>query len=154
MGIGLDRALMLRKGIDDIRALRSADPRIAAQMLNLERYRPVSALPPIQRDLSIAVDATMTAEELGDTVRSTLGERSGAVESIEVVAQTSYLELSLAARRRLGIAPGQKNVLLRIVLRDLERTLTSAEANELRDEIYAALHGGSVMSWAAKETQL
>jgi phenylalanyl-tRNA synthetase alpha chain len=43
---------------------------------------------------------------------------------------------------------------LRIVLRDLERTLTSAEANELRDEIYAALHRGSVMSWAAKETQL
>jgi phenylalanyl-tRNA synthetase alpha chain len=154
MGMGLDRMLMLRKGIDDIRALRSADPRIAAQMLNLERYRPVSALPPIQRDLSIAVDATPTAEELGDTVRSTLGQRSSAVESIEVVAQTSYLELSLAARRRLGISPGQKNVLLRIVLRDLERTLTSAEANQLRDAIYSVLHRGSVMTWAARETQL
>ena len=106
------------------------------------------SLPPIQRDLSIAVDTALTAEELGDAVRSTLGERSGAIESIEVVAQTSYLELSLAARRRLGISPGQKNVLLRVVIRDLERTLTAAEANALRDAIYAALHAGSVQAWA------
>jgi phenylalanyl-tRNA synthetase alpha chain len=154
MGIGLDRMLMLRKDIDDIRALRSTDPRIATQMLSLERYRPVSSLPPIQRDLSIAVDAATAAEELGDAVRTTLAERSAAVESIEVVSQTSYLELSLPARRRLGISPGQKNVLLRLVLRDLERTLTSAQANRLRDEIYAVLHRGSVMTWAAKETQI
>src|SRR5438094_974774 len=32
LGMGLDRALMLRKGIDDIRTLRSADPGIQAQM--------------------------------------------------------------------------------------------------------------------------
>ena len=30
MGIGLDRAVMLRKGIGDIRLLRSDDPRVAA----------------------------------------------------------------------------------------------------------------------------
>jgi phenylalanyl-tRNA synthetase alpha chain len=154
MGIGLDRMLMLRKGIDDIRALRSEDPRIASQMLDLQRYRPVSSLPPIQRDLSIAVDTSMSAEEIGDTVRSTLGERSRAVESIEVVSQTSWLELSIAAQRRLGIGPHQKNVLLRLVIRDLERTLTSAEANQLRDEVYAVLHQGSVKTWAAKEMQI
>jgi phenylalanyl-tRNA synthetase alpha chain len=45
-------------------------------------------------------------------------------------------------------------VLLRLVIRDLERTLTSAEANVLRDEIYAALHCGSVKTWASKEMQL
>jgi phenylalanyl-tRNA synthetase alpha chain len=39
---------------------------------------------------------------------------------------------------RLGMEPAQSNVLLRIVLRDLTRTLTDAEANELRDRIYAA----------------
>jgi phenylalanyl-tRNA synthetase alpha chain len=42
MGVGLDRMLMLRKRIDDIRVLRSTDPRIAAQMLDLAPYRPVS----------------------------------------------------------------------------------------------------------------
>jgi phenylalanyl-tRNA synthetase alpha chain len=154
MGIGLDRMLMLRKGIEDIRALRSNDPRIQAQMLDLAPYRPVSSQPPIYRDLSVAVAAEATAEELGDQVRSSLAAASGSIESVEMLSETSYLDLSLAARRRLGITPRQKNVLLRLVIRDLERTLTSAEANELRDAVYAVLHRGSVRMWASKEMQL
>lgn len=154
MGIGLDRMLLLRKGIEDIRALRSEDPRIQAQMLDLEPYRPVSSQPPIYRDLSVAVAEEANAQELGDQVRSSLAAASASIESVEVLAETSYLDLSLAARRRLGIAPRQKNVLLRLVIRDLERTLTSAEANELRDAVYAVLHRGSVKTWASKEMQL
>jgi phenylalanyl-tRNA synthetase alpha chain len=38
---------------------------------------------------------------------------------------------------------------LRIVLRALDRTLTHAECNALRDEIYAALHCGTVWEWAS-----
>jgi phenylalanyl-tRNA synthetase alpha chain len=34
------------------------------------------------------------------------------------------------------------------VLRDLERTLTTDEANRLRDDIYAALHRGTSGQWA------
>ena len=150
MGIGLDRMLMLRKGIDDIRALRSSDPRIAKQMLDLNSYRAVSHQPPIRRDLSIAVAPSLTAEELGDRVRSTLGERCKNIEEIAIVSETPYLELSSEARQRLGMAPHHKNVLLRIVIRDLEHTLTSEEANELRDDIYEAIHEGTVKSWAAR----
>ena len=150
MGVGLDRMLMLRKGIDDIRVLRSADPRIARQMLDLEPYRPVSDQPAIRRDLSIAVDESATAAQLCDRVREVVGPRSSSIEAIEVLSATSYGELGAAARERLGIAPRQKTVLLRIVIRDLERTLESAEANRLRDEIYAALHEGGVHSWAAR----
>ncbi|HMN43081.1 MAG TPA: hypothetical protein PKE27_00770 [Povalibacter sp.] len=152
MGLGLDRLLMLRKGIDDIRLLRSDDPRVARQMLDLEPWRPVSSQPAIQRDLSIAVAAAVTAEELGDRVRAVLGERSDALEEIRVIAETPWLDLSLAARRRLGIASTQKNVLLRLVIRDVSRTLTSAQANVLRDEVYAALHEGSVATWASRES--
>jgi phenylalanyl-tRNA synthetase alpha chain len=36
-----------------------------------------------------------------------------------------------------------------VVLRDLERTLTAAEANALRDRIYAALHRGASHQWAS-----
>ena len=154
MGIGLDRMLMLRKGIEDIRVLRSSDPRIQAQMLDLQPYRAVSAQPPIYRDLSVAVAEEASAEELGDRVRSSLAAASGSIESVEVLSETSYLDLSLAARRRLGIEPRQKNVLLRLVIRDLERTLTAAEANELRDAVYAILHEGTVRTWASKEMQL
>src|SRR6266702_6991756 len=105
MGIGLDRMLMLRKGIDDIRALRSTDPRIHRQMLDLAPYRAVSAQPAIQRDVSIAVNAALTAEELGDRVRSALGEDCKNIEEIAVVSESPYRELSNGARHRLGMSP-------------------------------------------------
>jgi phenylalanyl-tRNA synthetase alpha chain len=50
---------------------------------------------------------------------------------------------------RLGIADGQKNVLVRLTLRALDRTLTRRECDELRDRVYAALHRGSAWEWAA-----
>jgi phenylalanyl-tRNA synthetase alpha chain len=148
MGLGLDRLLMLAKGIDDIRILRSADPRVAAQMLGLAPYQPVSSQPPIRRDLSVAVDASRTPEELGDRVRQALGERVESLESVEVLTETEYDAVPPPARARIGQQPGQKNVLVRIVIRDLVRTLTSQEANRLRDAVYAALHEGTAWQWA------
>jgi len=150
MGVGLDRALMLRKGIDDIRLLRSSDPRVAAQMRDLDPYRPVSAQPPVRRDLSIAAAPETTAEELGDRVRAALGDRADAVEAIEVLAETPGEELPPQAAERLGVQPGQKNVLLRVVLRHPTKTLTDAEANELRDAVYTAVHEGTEWTWAAR----
>ena len=150
MGMGLDRLLMLRKGIPDIRLLRVRDPRIAEQMQDLAPYRVVSAMPPVSRDLSIAVDGDDTAEDLGDRVRSALGERAAAVESVEVVTKTAHDALPVAARARIGLGPDQKNLLVRVVLRDLDRTLTASEANLLRDRIYAALHRGTAHQWAAR----
>jgi phenylalanyl-tRNA synthetase alpha chain len=149
MGLGLDRILMLRKGIDDIRLLRSPDPRIRAQLLDLAPYRPVSSMPAVRRDLSVVLDAGALPEELGDAVRSALGERADEIESVELLSETAYAALPAAARARLGIAPGQKNVLLRVTLRALQRTLTHAECNALRDAIYAALHRGTRWEWAA-----
>jgi len=150
MGLGLDRLMMLRKQIPDIRLLRAADPRIAEQMRDLAPYRAVSAMPPVSRDLSIAADAGDTAEDLGDRVRAALGEQAAAVESVAVVSETPYDALPAAARARIGLQPGQHNLLVRVVLRDLERTLTAVEANELRDRIYGALHRGAAHQWAAR----
>lgn len=150
MGIGLDRALMLRKGIDDIRLLRSLDHRVVTQMRDLDPYRPVSTQPPVRRDLSIAVAAQTTAEELGDRVRAALGDRADAVETIDVLAETPAEDLPDHAAARLGIEARQKNVLLRVVLRHPTRTLSDHEANELRDAVYAALHEGTEWSWAAR----
>jgi phenylalanyl-tRNA synthetase alpha chain len=148
MGLGLDRLLMVRKGIDDIRLLRSRDPRVAAQMRDLDPYVPVSAMPPVRRDLSLAIDDDVHAEELGDRVREALGQDARSVESVEVLAVTPAADLPDAARARLGIRDRQRNVLLRVVLRDLERTLTTEEANRLRDRIYLALHRGDNHQWA------
>jgi phenylalanyl-tRNA synthetase alpha chain len=153
MGLGLDRILMLRKGLDDIRLLRSADPRIASQLLDLEPYVPVSSMPAVRRDLSLALAEEDTPEELGDAVRAALGDRAELVESVEVLSETPYRALPPAAVARMGIAPGQKNVLLRVVLRALDRTLTHEECNALRDAIYAALHRGTAWEWAARPVE-
>lgn len=150
LGMGLDRLLMLIKGVPDIRLLRATDPRIGAQMLNLEPYRAVSAMPPIRRDLSVAVDASDTAEDLGDRVRDALGPNAAQVEAVEILSRTAYSALPPAARARLGAREGQDNVLVRLVLRDLERTLTDHDANVLRDRIYAAIHRGATHQWAAR----
>lgn len=150
MGMGLDRLLMLRKGLDDIRLLRSANPRIASQLLDLEPYRPVSSMPEVRRDVSLVLEEAQTPEELGDAVRAALGDRAELVESVQVLSETPCSALPPSAVKRMGIAPGQKNVLLRVVLRALDRTLTHDECNTLRDDLYAALHRGTAWEWAAR----
>lgn len=147
MGLGLDRLTMLAKGIADIRLLRSADPRVATQMRDLKPYRPVSMLPAARRDLSLAVPETLDAELLGDRVRTILGTEAVAVEEVVVLSETAYVDLPEPARARLGMTTGHKNILVRLILRDLERTLTSAQANRLRDLVYAGLHVGSAAQW-------
>ena len=149
MGIGLDRAVMLRKGIDDIRLLRSEDPRVAGQMRDLEAYREVSAQPPARRDLSIACAPGLTGEDLGDRVRGALSvEQAEWVEEVGVAARAPAAELPPVARERIGIADDQENLLVRVVLRHPTRSLAKAEANALRDRIYAAMHEGSEWEWA------
>ena len=145
MGTGLDRLLMLRKGIADIRLLRSEDPRIAGQMLDLAPYRPVSLMPPVRRDVSVAVGPDMDAghEAIGDRIREALGADAAVIESVEVLAETAYRDVPPAARQRLGIEPSQRNLLIRLVLRPVDRTLTDSDANLLRDRVYTALHEGT-----------
>lgn len=142
LGMGLDRALMLRKGIDDIRLLRSADPRVRGQMSDLSPYNPVSAMPPMRRDLSIVCADDVDAEVLGDAARSVLGQESDVLAGLEVLAITPASQLPEGAVTRLGLVAGQANVLVRLTLQSLERTLTSTEANVVRNRVYKALHEG------------
>jgi phenylalanyl-tRNA synthetase alpha chain len=143
VGMGLDRLLMLAKGIPDIRLLRSGDPRVASQMLNLTRYQRVSVMPAITRDLSVAVPADDDEETLGDRVREALGADADRVEEVSVLSATACEQLPATAIARLGASPGQQNLLVRVVLRDLDTTLTNEAANALRDRIYRALHQGT-----------
>ena len=146
LGLGLDRALMLRKGIRDIRLLRSENPDIQAQLLDLHPYRPVSVMPEVRRDLSLVLGSVAEAdvELLGDRARTALGAESEVLAALEIRAVTAAPELPPAAVERLRLAPGQVNVLLRLVLQPLDRTLTDGEANLLRDRVYLALHRGQV----------
>jgi phenylalanyl-tRNA synthetase alpha chain len=147
MGLGLDRLVMLAKGIGDIRLLRSDDERIARQMLDLAPYRPVSRQPAARRDLSVMVRQELDPEGVGDRIREALGEDVARVESADVLSETDYERLPPAAIERMGAAPGQKNLLVRLTIRDVGRTLTSGEANEVRNRVYRALHEGTRAEW-------
>ncbi|MEM6634108.1 MAG: hypothetical protein AAF694_30810 [Bacteroidota bacterium] len=148
MGLGLDRILMLRKGMKDVRLVASPHPKIAGQMLNLDPYQEVSLMPAIQRDLSLVVAEAMDVETLGDQVREALGTEASLIERVEILSEHAYEDLPEKVHQKLGMAPGQKNTLLRIVLQALDRSLTDVEANQYRNRIYAALHQGTKWEWA------
>jgi phenylalanyl-tRNA synthetase alpha chain len=142
MGIGLDRLAMLIKQIDDIRLLRSSDPRIARQMLTLDRYEPVSKQPATHRDMSICV-ADPDMELLGDRVREVLEERGEWVENVELIQASDYASVPEMARTRLGMSPGQQNLLIRVTLRSLAGSISKGDANRVYDLVYFELHEGT-----------
>lgn len=76
---------------------------------------------------------------MGDRIRGAIGVDADCVEEVALLAVTAPTELSAAARARLGLRDDQVNALVRVTLRHLSRTLTSAEANALRSRIWRAL---------------
>ena len=142
-GWGLDRLVMLVKGIDDIRLLRSNHPRIAAQMTNLEPYRQVSNQPSISRDMSIVTAIDTELEDICEQIIEVLSNDAELLESVDILSQTHYHQLPPQAIQRLGIQPNQKNLLVRIILRSLHSSVTNQKANILRDLVYQKIHQGS-----------
>jgi len=142
MGIGLDRMVMLIKGMDDIRLLRTEDPRIKRQMTNLDPYVSVSKYPPIKQDMSVAIPMDTTEEDVCEIIRDVMGSDANVIEEVKIVSETPYDKLPPQAIERLGIKPNQKNLLIRVILRSHERSLRHEEANEMRNRMYKALNQG------------
>ena len=142
MGIGLDRSVMIRKSINDIRILRSSDSRISEQMLNLDKYKEISNYPSVSNDISIAISSDINDELLGDKIRELI-TNSDWIEEIKIKSETSYSDLPTHVRERLGMRESMKNVLIKITLRALDRTLTKEETNSLIKDLYLKIHEGT-----------
>jgi len=143
LGMGLDRLTMLRKGIPDIRLLRDSNERVQAQMQDLRPWSAVSRLPSISRDISVAVSPGLSEEVLTERMLQAAGDCSGWVEEMQIKGRWVSSELPPQAIERLGLLADQENVLLRVVLRDCSRSITTAEANALYERIQSALHEGA-----------
>ena len=87
------------------------------------------------------MDQFINEEELGDKIRRLLPEIH-CIESLLIKAETLYADLPPVAHQRMGMKPGQKNVLLQLTIRHLTRTLTDTEANNIRNQVYQLLHEG------------
>lgn len=142
-GFGLDRLVMALKAVPDVRYLRSNEPRIAAQMRNTEKFKGVSSMPPISRDMSYCVPETDTEEDINESIKDAFGDKAVLVENVKIISRTKYKDLPPVAVERLGASPDQDNVLVNITLRHPDVTLTKKEANELYDMVYPKLNKGS-----------
>jgi len=146
LGLGLERLVMIIKEIDDIRILYSQKEEIKSQMKNLNKYKKVSNQPSIKRDLSIAVNKDLNEEELTEIILNHVPQDvENIIESISIVTETSYEELPKVAIDRLGMNKSQKNILLRIVLRDLDKSLIHEEADKVHSDIYNLIHKGTLV---------
>jgi len=66
-----------------------------------------------------------------------------------VLSRTPADRLPAGARARMGIGEAHENLLVSVLLRHPTRSLSKAEANRLRDRIYAAIHDDDAHEWAA-----
>jgi phenylalanyl-tRNA synthetase alpha chain len=142
-GMGLDRLTMILKDIPDIRYLRSTNEKIAIQMKNLLPYVEISHQPALKRDLSYCVPVEHVEEDINEDIRRAMGNEVDILESVEILSTTSYNELPENVRTRLGCTPELKNILVRITLRHLSKTLTKEEGNSLYEKIYRLVNKGA-----------
>ena len=143
LGMGLDRLVMSLKHLSDIRYIRSTEPRIAKQMLNIDRFKEVSNKPPISRDMSYCVPKNYTEEDICEEIKEAFGDEAYLIEDVKIGARTKFNDLPQIAKDRLGASKGQDNVLVKIVLRHPDKTLTKEQANVLYDQAYPRLNRGS-----------
>lgn len=141
LGMGLDRLVMIVKGIDDIRILKSEDPRIKRQMLNLNRFVAVSDQPATKRVLSYSTSTDKTEEDVCEEIRDELGQESIYIEEIQYT-EILYEELPAKARENLGIHPDQKNIVVTLVFRSPEGSLQRAMVNDWMKRLYPILNKG------------
>ncbi len=150
LGMGIERLIMARKNLPDIRLIRSTDPRVISQMSNFERFKLVSNQPAIKRDMSYCVDKNDTEEDICDQIKHVFGEKSYLIEEVQILSRTPYDKLEPIAVERLGAKPDQDNILVRITLRHPDVTLTKAESAELYDMAYPLLHEGVTSGYIVK----
>ena len=151
LGMGVERLIMARKNLPDIRLIRSTDPRVLSQMTNLETFKQVSNQPAMNRDMSYCVDKNDTEEDICENIRKVFGENADLLEEVKILSRTSCDNLEPIAKQRLGVRPSQDNVLVRITLRHPDKTLTKQESAKLYDEAYPKLHQGDTSGYIVKK---
>jgi phenylalanyl-tRNA synthetase alpha chain len=93
--------------------------------------------------MSYVVPQEYVEEDISVDVREALGSKLDTLESVEVLSETPYADLPNNIRERLGCNPSQKNILVRITLRHLERSITNEEANQIYEDIYGKINKGT-----------
>lgn len=147
-GWGLDRLVMVRKGLPDIRLLRDPLPAIARQIEHLKPWKEISRQPTAVRELSLARPAGESEEALTELLLAALPE--GAEECLQEIGMGGLWEanaLPAAALQRLGMREGQENRLVRLVWQSPSRSIGRHEVNAWSRSLYRAAHAGTAWDY-------
>ena len=93
------------------------------------RFQAVSVFPQIRRDLSFTVDAAETFSRIAEHVSVAASSRLKELRIFDVYVGK-------------GVESGRKSVALGLILQDISRTLTDAEADETVAAVIASLKNG------------
>lgn len=142
-GWGLDRLVMVRKQLPDIRLLRDPLPTIERQMKNLNTWVSVSRHPSAARHLSV-IRSAESEEALVESVLNGLSESAHLVQEIVVTDCCPVSALSPIARNRLGPTnESQNNVVVKIVWQSELGSLDRNQVNRWARAAYKTIHQGT-----------
>ena len=84
-GLGIDRAIMVRKGVSDIRLLSVSDEKVQAQFLNLDPWRPVPLGRQVTRELQLQLTTSEDEDSIGDHIHEVLGESARLLQKVHIL---------------------------------------------------------------------
>ncbi|MES2213862.1 MAG: hypothetical protein V4465_00510 [Patescibacteria group bacterium] len=122
-GFGLERLAIASMDLPDIRLLWSDDERVTKQLVLGNKFKEVSKFPPVVRDISFIVGADFVLNDYFDAIRDVVGER---IEQVELLDKYENAE---------KFGEGKTSYTFRITYRDLNKTLTNQEVNEIHAEV-------------------
>jgi len=142
MGWGLDRLVMVKKKLPDIRLLRDPLPSITQQMQNLNAWQSISRQPQASRQISILRDLE-SEEQLVEEILNIAEGNAHRVQEISIISATPATALPNIAQQRLGVKnSGQINLLVKIVWQDESQSLSREDVNAWTHDLYKRLHQG------------
>lgn len=147
MGWGLERLVMARKGLPDIRLLRDPLPTVARQMNTLDAWIGVSRQPVATREISVAIATGLSDEAITERVLALAGNQETLIQEVVVAGRWPCNALPQAARDRLGMDGTQDNLLLRLVWQAEDDSLGREVVNGWMKTLYRGLHEGSAWSY-------
>ncbi len=122
-GFGLERLAIASTSLPDIRLLWSDDERVKSQLKLGQTYKEVSKFPQVVRDISFVVGEGFVLNDYFDAIRTIGGDT---VEQVELLDKYENEE---------KFGPGKTSYTFRITYRDLHKTLTNVEVNEMHAKI-------------------
>ncbi|MHB1330532.1 MAG: tRNA ligase subunit PheS family protein [Minisyncoccota bacterium] len=125
-GFGLERLAMASMSLPDIRLLWSDDERVKKQLKLGQKFKEVSKFPPVLRDVSFVVGGDFVLNDYFDRIRDIGGDQ---VEEVSLLDKYENAE---------KFGEGKTSYTFRITYRNLDKTLTNAEVNEMHAKVEEA----------------